>query len=340
MKILDLFAGVGGLSYSFHKDKDFKVLAMNEILDDPCRTYSLNNPRTEIFNMDIRKFNRNLFDKNIDIVLGGPPCQSFSTSGKRELGDPRASLYRQYARVVEEYSPKVFIFENVAGLLTIDKGRLFEKILNKFKNIGYKIHYEIINAVEFNVPQHRRRIIVIGYKKRNANFQLRKSSKKKTLSLGDALGDMPLEDSTEYACDPQNIFQKKMRKNSQNLRDHQAPKHGAKLVEIMSSLNEGGTLKDIPEKIRPQKAFGNSYSRLWWDKPSYTITRNFGTPSSARCIHPLADRALTTREGARLQSFPDSFRFVGSRVSKNLQIGEAVPPFLSKVIKNLICYNM
>ena len=100
----------------------------------------------------------------------------------------------------------------------------------------------------------------------------------------------------------------------------------------MRHLPEGGLKEDIPYKIRPKSGYANSYGRLWWDKPSTTITRNFGTPSSARCVHPKIDRALTTREGARLQSFPDHYKFYGSRAKRNLQIGNAVPPLLGEVI--------
>ncbi len=339
MKILDLFAGIGGLSFSFHRDKEFKVLAMNEVLKDPCNTYSKNNPNTSIFNMDIKDFSRELFNKDIDIILGGPPCQSYSTSGKRDLNDPRTFLYKEYIRLLCEYSPKLFVFENVTGLITMNRGKLFKQILSDFKGIGYNIYHEIIDTVDFGTPQYRKRVIVIGHKK-NKQFKFKKPSKKKLLSLNDALSDLPLEDSNNYNISPKNIFQTEMRKSSKELTEHLSPKHGKKLKMIMSSLKEGGTLKDIPKKIRPKRAFGNSYSRLWWDRPGCTITRNFGTPSSARCIHPIADRALTTREGARLQTFPDSFIFTGSRSSKNLQIGEAVPPFLSKVIKNSICYNI
>ena len=133
-----------------------------------------------------------------------------------------------------------------------------------------------------------------------------------------------------------NKYQSLMRIGSNKLLDHNATTHNEKLIKIMSYIPEGGELNDVPVSIRPKKAFGNSYSRLWKHKPSTTITRNFGTPSSARCIHPFLNRGLTTREGARLQSFPDNYLFYGSRVSKNLQIGNAVPPILSNILAKSI----
>lgn len=130
-----------------------------------------------------------------------------------------------------------------------------------------------------------------------------------------------------------NDFQKFMRKNAPvKLMDHNSPNNNEKLVKIMELLPDGGTPEDLPENLRPTSGFKNTYCRLWWDKPSTTITRNLGTPSSARCIHPLVARALTTREGARLQGFPNSYKFFGSRSAKNLQIGNAVPLQLSKAL--------
>jgi len=152
--------------------------------------------------------------------------------------------------------------------------------------------------------------------------------------MEDALSDLELIEngsvSKIYQKKPQNEFQKYLRSsNPKEILDHDSSKNGDHLLEMMRHLPQGGTLKDIPASIRPLKAFPNSYSRLWWKRPSTTITRNLGTPSSARCIHPLVDRGLTTREGARLQSFPDNYIFTGSRSSKNLQIGNSVPPLLS-----------
>ena len=128
-----------------------------------------------------------------------------------------------------------------------------------------------------------------------------------------------------------------MRKKApEKLMDHNSSKHGDELTNAIKFLPEGGLKTDIPEEFRPKSGYPNSYGRLWWKKPSTTITRNFGTPSSARCIHPKVNRALTTREGARLQSFPDYFQFYGSRAKKNLQIGNAVPPLLAKKIGNSV----
>ena len=132
-----------------------------------------------------------------------------------------------------------------------------------------------------------------------------------------------------------------MRKNaSLKINDHNAPKNNENLIKIMEILPDGGTPQDLPEELRPKSGFANTYCRLWWNRPSTTITRNFSTPSSARCIHPKAPRPLTTREGARIQCFPDDYIFYGSRSDKNLQIGNAVPTFLSVALKNSILQHL
>ena len=232
------------------------------------------------------------------------------------------------------------------------KDDLHSHIISLFKSLGYIVESQILNAIEYGVPQTRRRVIITGsllgksFEYPNGKYQFQKKqtelfAKKLPITLKDAIGDLPLiqsgESSNKYASEPRSSYQELMRKCSTNeLLDHDAPKNNTKLVKLMEALPEGGTPKDVDKKLRPNSGFGNSYSRLWWDKPSNTLTRNFGTPSSARCIHPKAARALTTREGARIQSFPDNFKFYGSRTSKNLQIGNAVPPLLSKALANNI----
>ena len=164
------------------------------------------------------------------------------------------------------------------------------------------------------------------------------------LTLEDAIGDLPFiksgESSVNYKNKPQNEFQKIMRGNEpKELMDHVAPKNNERMVKLMESLPDGGTPEDLPFELRPKSGFKNTYCRLWWKRPSTTITRNLSTPSSSRCIHPIAPRPLTTREGARIQCFPDNYRFFGSRSDKNLQIGNAVPTFLSNALANAILLN-
>lgn len=347
-KVLDLFAGAGGLGFAFHRSSDFEVVAANELLRAPARTYEINHPGTKVFQQDVRSFSRDLLaDKlgseaaKVDVILGGPPCQSYSTAGKRSLDDPRAMLFNEYYRLLKEFGPKIFVFENVKGLLSMQGGKLFDDVVKLFESAGYKVEAELLNAADYGVPQLRERIVIVG-KLPGVSFdypnQTHSAGQKpgllKYVTLKEALSDLPRvlpgEIVTKYGSKPKTPYQTWLRsKNKANLMDHNAPVHGEFLRKIMEVLPEGGSAYDLPEDIRPKSGFGNSYGRLWWDKPAPTITRNLGTPSSARCIHPSQSRALTTREGARLQSFPDDFTFYGSRSQKNLQIGEAVPPLLS-----------
>ncbi|MCY3804328.1 MAG: DNA cytosine methyltransferase [Candidatus Saccharibacteria bacterium] len=342
--VIDLFSGIGGLSYPFHRDANFKVAAANEILKEPAIAYGLNYPKTKMYNCDIAdlsvsQIQKDLGIEKVDIVLGGPPCQSFSTVGKRDIGDPRTFLFKEYCRFLEECSAKMFVFENVRGLLSVQRGLLFRQILNKFKNLGYTIKYELLDSADYGVPQHRKRIIIVGFKKKfKFKFPLPTNGSKKNpyLTVADAISDLPRigndGESTQYESTPKNQYQLDIRDQAEVLLHHNYSSNHKKLVDIMEYLPDGGSFKDIPQQLRPKSGFGNTYSRLWWNKPSTTITRNLGVPSSSRCIHPKEPRALTTREGARLQSFPDNFVFYGSRQKMNLQIGEAVPPLFAQSI--------
>jgi DNA (cytosine-5)-methyltransferase 1 len=360
IKIIDLFAGVGGLSYGFAHDESFEILAANEILKNMAKAYEINHPKVKMYCKDIKDFGlSDLYNDfqvkkgDIDLVVGGPPCQAYSTVGKRLIDDPKGKLFQEYYRVLKELDPKVFLFENVKGLLSMQKGELLSTIITLFESLGYKVQYKVLNAADYGAPQIRERVIIIGTKL-NAQFnypevthynpQITVSPKNNLLpylSLGEAISDLPFiksnEEGVNYLSEPKNEFQKTMRINAPDkIMDHKSPKNNQKLIELMKMLPDGGTPLDLPEEFRPKSGFANTYSKLWWDRPSTTITRNLGTPSSSRCIHPKTPRPLTTREGARLQCFPDSYIFYGSRSDKNLQIGNAVPTFLSLALKKAI----
>lgn len=361
IKIVDLFAGVGGLSYGFANDDDFEIIAANEILPNMAKAYELNHPAVRVYCKDIKEFGiKDLYkdfgikENEIDLIVGGPPCQAYSTVGKRLIDDPRGKLFQEYYRILKELNPKVFLFENVKGLLSMKGGELMSTIISLFKSLGYNTQYAVLNAADYGVPQIRERVIIIG-SKINSNFKypqpthynpdnglsLFENQLSPYLNLSDAISDLPFiksgEESFSYKCEPKNKFQELMRKKAPiKLSDHNAPNNNEKMIRLMEALPDGGSPKDIPEELRPKSGFANTYCRLWWNKPATTITRNLSTPSSSRCIHPIAPRPLTTREGARIQSFPDNYIFFGSRSDKNLQIGNAVPPFLSIALKNSI----
>jgi DNA (cytosine-5)-methyltransferase 1 len=364
LKVIDLFCGVGGLSYGFAHDDNFEIVAANEILPSMAKAYSLNHPTVKVYTEDIKDFNVEKVKKDlntkvteVDIIVGGPPCQAYSTVGKRLINDPRGKLFQEYYRVLKEFNPKLFLFENVKGLLSMQDGELLRTIISLFESLGYRVRYKLLNAVNFGAPQIRERVIIIGSKLKN-NFQYPPQTHYSTeevsslfgiglkpcLTLEEAISDLPFiksgEERFEYASEPKNEFQKKMRVNApKKLMDHNAPNNNAKLVKMMELLPDGGTPEDLPKELRPTSGFKNTYCRLWWNRPSTTITRNLSTPSSSRCIHPRAPRPLTTREGARIQCFPDSYQFYGSRSDRNLQIGNAVPTVLSTALAGAILSN-
>ena len=161
-KVVDLFTGVGGLALGF-KNENFKTLLANDVDSDMCEAFKLNSPNVKIICDNIKNIKfKDLLSSKVDIILGGPPCQAYSTSGKRLLEDKRAFLYHQYYRALKELMPKLFIYENVKGLLSMNGGQLFLEIKDLFSSLGYKIQAKILNSADYGVPQLRERVIIVG----------------------------------------------------------------------------------------------------------------------------------------------------------------------------------
>jgi len=341
-----LFAGAGGLGLGLTW-AGFRAQAANEYEQVFAATYARNHPETAVVPGDILDagVRRKLLAAahGVDMVAGGPPCQGFSTVGKKNENDPRNRLFHAFLDLVGTIRPRAVLFENVGGFRRMYGGRAFQALCQGLQDRGYADrHCAILNAMDYGVPQSRERTFVVAFRE-GTPFRFPppthgKSTdlfaRKDYLTLADALSDLPVvksgESSDRYLRPPRNGYQTRMRKDAgQTLTEHAGPWHGDKLMAVMAHVPPGGTIADVPQELRPRSYFANTYARLWWNRPSTTITRNFGTPSSSRCIHPLVDRGLTTREGARLQGFPDGYRFTGSRIQKNLQIGNAVPPLLA-----------
>ena len=314
------------MSYGFSRNDRFEIILANEMQKDIAKAYTLNHPAVNMLQGDIKDLSEDVLrqtigNRTVDVVVGGPPCQSYSTLGKRQM-DARANLFMEYKRVLCILHPRAFLFEHVR---------------KEFEDIGYSLQYKILNAVDYGVPQLRERVILVGFLGEN-DFQYPEPTHGEGLlpyvTLQDALKDLPAlscgEENTVYAAPPDNEFLSWVRKSSSDtLTEHKAPNNSAHLRRIMAALKDGQCKDDLPEELRPKSGFKNTYAKLWWEKPATTITRNFACPSSSRCIHPRDSRALTIREGARLQSFPDNYQFYGSDCLKRLEIGNAVPPLLS-----------
>lgn len=347
---VELFAGAGGLSIGL-ENAGINVVLANEIEADFASTLRANHPHTNVINEDIHKIDfrkelRKLGLESVDVLSGGPPCQGFSTIGAKNRQDPRNSLFYEYLRAISETNPKYTIFENVSGFKRMYGGFAYETLVKEMDALGYETKCQILNAADYGAPQIRFRTIVLGWRKglKPLEFPTATHGNKKGLkpyvTLMDAISDLPYiesgQSSSIYSMPPQTEYQKKLRGKQDVLLEHNASNYGEKMQEILHILPEGGSIKDLPLRLRPKSAYCNTYARLFPNEPSPTITRNFGTPSSSRCVHPFQPRALSTREGARLQGFPDSYRFIGGKQSKNLQIGNAVPTVLGEVIASVI----
>ena len=343
---IDLFAGAGGLSCGLSQEGIVSSLAV-EIEKDFCNTFKLNHKNCTVINEDIRNIDFYALTQEpkygvFDLVCGGPPCQGFSTVGKKNEQDERNSLFWQFLRAVREINPKVVLFENVSGFKKLYNSIAYHTLKKELHLLGYHIKSDVLDSANFGSPQHRKRTIVVGFKNGlDFNFPEATHSKngcmftQKYNVLSDAISDLPKLNSNDeknryLACKTQ--YQKDIRGSGTVLTEHNSTNYGEKMKTIMSMIPKNGSVKDLPKKFRPKSYFGNTYARLNYNVPSPTITRNFGTPSSSRCIHPTQNRALSTREGARLQGFPDSYQFYGSKTSKNLQIGNAVPVHLARAL--------
>ena len=352
--IADLFCGTGGFSKGFiNENERFSLAFAIDALKVATETTKANHPDAIVLNEDIRKIKpsniKNLLEEEkiprLDLVIGGPPCQGFSSirpfrSSTDE--DPRNTLFEEYAKFINYFLPKAFVLENVVGITTHDNGRTLEQIQELFCSMGYDTDWRVINAANYGIPQKRERFILIGGQKGmrirfpypTHSFEGKTIGSKfrdkmivlqddlplfagqhpRALNVMDAIGDLPPicsgEEGVEY-CAPTNDYQRKRRKNLTKLSMHDATKHSAKMLEIIK--HSGSSISCIPPNLI-KSGFSTCYSRLEADEPADTITVNFVHPASNKCIHPYQDRALTPREGARLQGFDDDYVFCGNRV--------------------------
>ncbi len=280
--------------------------------------------------------------KNIAGIIGGPPCQGFTTAGKRDPKDPRNSLFKEFVRFVNVIQPKFFVMENVKGILSMktSAGESVKKLIEtELEKCGYDLTIMVLNAADYGVPQSRIRVFFIGFRK-DLNLNIGEPLHKPRVTAWEAIGDLPSlvnnVKKTSYNDPPSNAYQRASRNPVGVLMDHEKPIHNAKMLQIIKLAPINGKATDIPKHLLPKNYFNTSYTRMDPNNVSTTIIKNFGTPSSGKFIHPYEDRGLTTREGARLQSFPDSFEFYGTRMDKNMQIGNAVPPLLAEAIAGKI----
>lgn len=337
MKVIDLFAGVGGLSLGF-KQAGFSIIFANEYNKLIAKSYSLNHPKTIINTEDIRDLNiKKVFGKyinKIDVLMGGPPCQGFSQKGKRVgINDERNYMFKHFFEVVRLVKPKVVLLENVPSILTAANGYFKKQIEQSFKDLGYQVESKVLKAEDFGVPQTRRRAVFLGNK---CNLKLNlPEGNKVTTTISDAIDDLPKLKSGEgnnfmkYDKNPTTKYQKKMRINSKGLYNHISTKHSKFALKKLQYATINGSRENFPIKYRTKSIYSGTWSRLNPNGFAKTITTRFDTPSSGQFTLPYQDRCLTVREAARIQSFPDSFIFYGNKSNQMLQVGNAVPPLMA-----------
>lgn len=342
MKVLDLFSGVGGLSYGFEM-AGFSIVGAIEYDKMIAESMKKNHKNTEIFVGDIRNIKPEKVKSKInaiDIIIGGPPCQGFSLKGKRRgLNDERNFLFKEYIKYIKFFKPTYFVMENVPTILTEQNGYFKKQILSELTKIGYKISYGILNASDFGVPQNRRRAIFIGTRI-GKKIDLPKKKDIERVTVWDAISDLAYLNSNEgsfesdYIIKSESGYQKEMRKNSKKVFNHQATNHSSLAINRLTRIPPEKGKEFLKEKI--SSTFGQTWGRLEKNNQSPTIVTRFDTPSNGKNSHPFLHRAITAREAARIQSFPDNFIFYGNKTSINKQIGNAVPPLLGKAIAEQI----
>lgn len=346
--VLDLFAGVGGMSLGFEQ-AGFEVVFANEYDEEIASSYVRNHPKAkmvvgDIRDLDIPKTFGALAGK-VDVVIGGPPCQGFSQKGsRRTIHDDRNFLFRNFVAVVEYLKPTYFVMENVPNLLTSEHGLFKRELIELFESLGYAVTAEVLNAADFGVPQNRRRAIIIG--KKGVVGLKHPIPTGEEVTVWDAISDLNFLESGEgsslsdYLLSPSSSYQKVMRAGSKKLRNHQATRHSNVAIERMMMVPPNCTEKVLPEEHRTKSIYSGTWTRLDSAGKSPTITTRFDTPSSGQFTHPYLHRALTVREAARIQSFPDSFEFIGTKMSQMRQVGNAVPPKLARSIAEVLIEDL
>ena len=387
---IDLFGAPGGMSMGFNL-AGMKPVGALDVYSPGIDTYKTNfqdTPDENIVCMDASKINivekfqnqTSLRPIDVDVVIGGPPCQGFSNVGRavmsqliksghrngrssdhRFIDDKRNHLYKSFIKFIDRFKPKAVVMENVPGMLSYKNGRVVEQISDDFKSVGYaNVDHRVLNAVEYGVPQTRRRIFFIATRGRNIiswprqthypeakrGMSSRKNAKK-YVTVGDAIGDLPalpipeknlkIRDSVKkYKSKPLCEFQRQMRNGQDSSHNNITRWHRGKDIAVFRNMKQGGRWSELSSRDRKKigyndVSFDDKWKRLSNSEPSWTVISHLAK-DGYMYIHPRQNRTISVREAARLQSFPDSFVFCGSRSAQFRQIGNAVPPLLAAAI--------
>ncbi|HAX97878.1 MAG TPA: DNA (cytosine-5-)-methyltransferase [Candidatus Atribacteria bacterium] len=358
-RVVDLFCGAGGFSEGFRR-AGYEVIFGFDKCPQAIETFTYNFKTTGISG-DITRYSpkkllelAGLDPQDIDIVIGGPPCQGFSVAGMMKIDDKRNFLYQSYIRFIKYVKPKIFVMENVPTISSHDNGSIIQDIEDRFRKIGYKPKQQKLNAANFGVPQTRERLFIAGSLDGHHSFPPQPShdlpiKKKKNgiteidtgnyVTVEDAISDLFLHkslgsDEMDYRSEPKSSYQIERRKDSEKLYNHRGSRHTPKVIDRFTRFKEGDKISDLPKEFKTNKIV---VKRLVRSLPAPTVMT---LPDDL--IHYAENRILTVREMARLQSFDDKFRFIGKRTTggklrkkecpQYTLVGNAVPPLLAEAI--------
>lgn len=350
---IDLFCGCGGFSYGFQQ-AGFEMVLGVDSWKDATVTYKHNFPNSNIINEDITELEAqtilekaNCSANEIDVIIGGPPCQGFSISGKRMIDDPRNSLYKSFVSLVNEIRPKAFVMENVPGLIRLFDGKVKEEVLTDFSSIGYRVKVQQLSSDDYGVPQQRKRVFFIGLNEEYFAPEIEFTFPEPTHGMGmmnvitckDAISDLDfvpddisMGEDIEYRLPAVNDYQRLMRRDSSSIKNHSITIHNEQTKQIIAMVPDGGNYKDLPEELQSTRKVNIAWTRMNSEKPCFTIDTGHN-----HHFHYKENRVPTVRESARIQSFPDKFEFIGIKTSQLKQVGNAVPPLVAEAIaKELI----
>jgi DNA (cytosine-5)-methyltransferase 1 len=351
---IDLFCGAGGLSAGLEM-AGFSVLAGNDMFDAAGETFTRTHAGAKFIPGPIQDLSverlmevSGLKRGELTVLVGGPPCQAYSVyNHQRGMHDARATLFREYLRIVEGLQPEWIVMENVAGIYSIGGGEAVHAIRTEMRALGYDVKEKVLRAEEYGVPQERRRVVFIG-NRIGAQITHPAPTHGEGLlpfvTIADAIGDLPPLANGEdpgpvaYACPPKSEFQRLLRADLESVTNHAAPRLGKANIDRLAHIPAGGSWRDIPHDLLPagmkrakRSDHTKRYGRMKWDGLSCTVLTKCDIHWGAY-IHPDQERAISVREAARIQSFPDTFEFSGSKTDQYIQVGNAVPPLLGKAI--------
>ena len=356
--VIDLFCGAGGLSEGF-RQAGYRVLAGNDFFEAAGETFTATHREARFLPGPIEQYTADDFLESaglkpgeLDVLVGGPPCQGFSVyNHQRGLHDERSSLYREYLRIVEGLRPNWIVLENVTGMMSAGGGAAVGAIIEGLRALGYEVEAKVLRAEEYGVPQERRRLVFIG-NRLGLPIEYPKPTHGQGLlpfvTIDDAIGDLPRLSNGEelgvvaYGSEARSDYQAELRSGSNCVHNHAAARLSKVNLERLKHIPQGGSWRDIPVDLLPEgmkKAKRSDhtkrYGRLSWNGLASTILTKCD-PHWGAYFHPNQDRTVTVREAARLQSFPDWFEFKGSRTDQYTQVGNAVPPLLGRAIAQVI----